>query len=154
MDPSCSLGFTTAGLVAVLCNCVVLSLPTDRETSRLQLFSFPATSVLVHFGPSAQFSQKHPQYGSLTVPCYLASVRVQEAGESSKASAKYAYLKICALTEDGIPLSLFHVIVLSVHSWLLLLVNFAFFLKHVTDVFIPKSLLYCLICPYITRRVL
>lgn len=96
--PRCSLGFTRTGLVAVLCNCVVLSLPTDSETSRLQLFSFPATSVLVHFGPSAQFSQKHPQYGSLTVPCYLASVRVQEAGESSEASAKYAYLKICAIT--------------------------------------------------------
>lgn len=96
--PSCSLGFTRTGLVAVLCNCVVLSLPTDSETSRLQLFSFPATSVPVHFGPSAQFSQKHPQCGSLTVPCYLASVRVQEAGESSEASAKYASLKICAIT--------------------------------------------------------
>lgn len=57
--PRRSLGFNRAGLVAVLCKCIVLSLPADSEKSEQQLSFFTATSVPFHFGSLAQFSQKH-----------------------------------------------------------------------------------------------
>lgn len=43
--PSCSLGFNRTGLVAVLCKCIVLSLPANREKSKQQPSFFTATPV-------------------------------------------------------------------------------------------------------------
>lgn len=38
--PNCSLGFNRTGLVAVLCKCIVLSLPANSEKSKQQLSFF------------------------------------------------------------------------------------------------------------------
>lgn len=57
--PSRSLGFNRTGLVAVLCKCIVLSLPANSEKSKQQLSFFTATSIPFHFGSLAQFSQKY-----------------------------------------------------------------------------------------------
>lgn len=71
----------------MLCKCVVLSLPADSEESEPQLSSFspplPRSSLDLQLSPHRSI----PRCGSLTVPCYLTSVRVQEAGEGGEASA-------------------------------------------------------------------
>lgn len=96
--PRCPLGFNRTGLVAVLCKCVVLSLPaTVKSHSRsFPLLLPPLSPFILDLQLSSHRSV--PQCGSLTVPCSLASVRIQEAGESSEASAEYAYSEVCAIT--------------------------------------------------------
>lgn len=96
--PSCSLGFNRTGLVAVLCKCIVLSLPANREKSKQQPSFFTATSVPFHFGSLAQFSWKHsPMWLSL---CALLPGFRKSSGSrgDSEASTKYAYLKVRAIT--------------------------------------------------------
>lgn len=82
----CSLGFTRAGLVAVLCKYIVVSFPAGIGKEK-QHFSFIAP---FHFGIPAVLTEASPRCGSLTVHCYFASVRIQKAGERSQANSMSA----------------------------------------------------------------
>lgn len=116
--PSCSLGFNRTGLVAVLCKCIVLSLPANRENSKQQPSFFTATSVPFHFGSLAQFSWKHsPMWLALSVPCYLASVRVQGAGETVKPVLNMHIWKYVQSLRMGFLFLFSHAVVLPVHRW-------------------------------------
>ncbi|KAM7318154.1 hypothetical protein ACRRTK_022891 [Alexandromys fortis] len=71
-DPKLFTGINRTGLVAVLCKCVVLSLPATREKSKQQPSFFTATAVPFHFGSLAQFSWKHsPMWLSLSLCALL-----------------------------------------------------------------------------------
>lgn len=77
----------------MLCKYIVLSFPAGIEKLKTAFFFSPfLPPVPFHFGISAEFSQKHiPCRGSLTVHCYLSSVRIQEAGERSQANSISAF---------------------------------------------------------------
>lgn len=45
--PSCSLGFNRTGLVAVLCKCIVLSLPANRKNQNSSLPLLPLLSRFI-----------------------------------------------------------------------------------------------------------
>lgn len=90
---SCSLGFIRTGLIS---SCVVYmhcsqfpcrqwKIKTAASLFYCHLYPFPCWSL------SWVLTEAFSPRGSLTVRCYLASVRIWEAGERSQANIKYAF---------------------------------------------------------------
>lgn len=147
VDPKLFTGiYIRTGLVAVLCKCIVLSFPAATEKLKQQLFSLTATSTPFHFGISAEFSQKHFPHMALSL-C-LATLLLWELKKQVRAVKPILHMLffffkyVQSLLEwhfcfFPFPMWQSFLQIVDIPSKILLLK------KHVTDVFIPKSLLYC-----------
>lgn len=133
--------------------------PCQHWKIKTAAFFFTTTPTPFQFGFLAEFSQKHFPHVALSLciaTLFLWEFRKQAQGSQANINMhffSFFFLKVCAITFRErffffpFPMWQSFLQIVDIASKI-----FACWKKHVTDVFIPKSLLYCLPCPHTMRR--